>query len=395
MHRKDTQETAAAPFCGVTLLLSGRCNLNCAYCYQNGRRVRDTLPWDAARAALDLLLERGTPPLLLEFSGGEPLLEPDLLARCVEYAESHRRPGVTEIRAILTTNGTLLTPAIQDYLVAHGVFLQLSCDGPPPSQKLRGRGTSQRLAGRLDELESNHPDYLRRSVRIQAVSTLGTLPHLAAGVRFFLGRRVADIAFQPVIGRNGEWNEAAFRVLEEQVGEIVAEAARHWAAHRAVPVAFLRGPGPEAGRGPGGGFICGAGVGKGLCVDSDGRTWTCPLFASSLQDLSPLALQISAAVDLGDVRSGDLWKRLSTTRKRTGPLRAMTNRPDKYSSYGACRDCEFLDECSLCPAAVAHAPGNGDPDRVPDFHCAFTRVTARARRDFRALLAGMAEGDPA
>jgi MoaA/NifB/PqqE/SkfB family radical SAM enzyme len=346
--------------------------------------VRDALPWDAARAALDLLLERGTPPLLLEFSGGEPLLEPDLLARYLEYAESPR-PGVAEVRTILTTNGTLLSPSIQDFLEAHGVLLRLSCDGPPPSQQLRGRGTFQRLAGRLDELESNHPGYLQRSVRIQAVSTPGTLPHLAAGARFFLNRGIADIAFQPVIGRNGDWNDAAFSVLEEQVGEIVAEAARHWAARRAVPVAFLRGPGPEAGHGPGGGFICGAGVGKGLCVDPDGRGWTYPLFASSLQDLSPLARQVSAAVDLGDVRSGGLWKRLSTTRQRTGPLTVMTNRHGRYSPYGACRDRACIDECSLCPAAVAHAPDNGDPDRVPAFICAFKRVTTTARRRFRAL----------
>jgi hypothetical protein len=144
--------------------------------------------------------------------------------------------------------------------------------------------------------------------------------------------------------------------------------------------------------GPGGGFICGAGVGKGLCVDSNGHGWTCPLFASSLQRLPPLARPVSDAVDLGDARAPGLWERLSETRQRTRGLRALTRRRDKHSSYGTCRHCEFLEECFICPAAVTHAPGTVDPDRVPDFHCAFNRVTARARREFRALLAGMQRG---
>ncbi len=369
----------------MTLLLSGRCNLSCAYCYQNGRRTRARLPWEAARAALDLLLERGTPPLVVEFSGGEPLLEPDLFVRCLEYAEFRRPPGTT-IRYVLTTNGTLLTREIQAFLARHHVVLQLSFDGLPPVQKLRGRGTFGRLEVTLDVLRADHGAYAGRFLRVQSVLAPGTIGHMAEGARYFMAKGV-PVAFQPAVGLVGGWNETEPDLLEEQVSQIVRDGVRHWKARHAVPVLFLLGPAPEAGRGPGGGFLCGAGVGKGLCVDSGGHAWTCPLFASSLQKLPALASPVSGAADLGDVRDAGLWDRLSETRQRTRGLRALTRRRDKYSSYGACGRCEFLEECFVCPAAATHAPGNVDPDRIPDFHCAFNRATARARREFRALLA--------
>ncbi len=368
-------------------MLSGRCNLSCAYCYQNARTARARLPWDAARAALDLLLERGTPPLLVEFSGGEPLLEPDLLARCVEYVEA-RRPPDAGVQYVLTTNGTLLSADVLSFLDRHRVVLQLSFDGLPSVQKLRGRGTFQRLDSALDALLADHTAYAVRLLRVQSVFTPETLGHMAESARYFMAKNVPAVALQPALGMEGGWGEAERRVLEEQVSQIVEDGVRHWQIRHAVPVLFLLGPNPEAGRGPGGGFICGAGVGKGLCVDSGGHAWTCPLFASSLQDLPACSKAVSDAVDLGDARAPELWERLTETRQRTRGLRELTRRRDKYSSYGACRHCEFLEECFVCPAAATHLPGDADPDRVPDFHCAYSLATARARRQFRTMLAG-------
>lgn len=57
-------------------------------------------------------------------------------------------------------------------------------------------------------------------------------------------------------------------------------------------------------------------------------------------------------------------------------------RRDRYSSYGRCRDCEFVDECLVCPVASANIPGNTDPRRVPDSGCAFNRIVAACRRRF-------------
>ena len=70
-------------------------------------------------------------------------------------------------------------------------------------------------------------------------------------------------------------------------------------------------------------------------------------------------------------------------------LREWTTRPawpglrrDRYSSYGQCRDCEFVEECLVCPVASANIPGNTDPRRVPDSGCAFNRIVGRYRRLF-------------
>lgn len=379
----DTSGRSFTPFSTLTLLLTGRCNLACSYCYQDKDHVGGTLPWDAARAALDLLFAHGTPPLTLEFSGGEPLLETHLLKRCVEYVEKRSPIGKASVQCILTTNGTLLTPRRQDFLAEHGFVLQLSFDGVPPVQKFRGRGSFRRVEQHLEELCTNHPVYARSRVRVQAVLTRAGLPYLAESARYFMDKDVAGIVFQPAIGSNGGWSARDQAVLQEQMERIVELGTRYWTEHQKVPLALLHGLLPANTSGPGDGFLCGAGVGKGLCVDSTGRGWTCPLFAATLHELPLLARAVSRAVDVGDVRSPDAWKRLAATRLRTGRFGLLTKHEERYSTYGPCRNCEFEDECFVCPAAVSHAPDDMDPDRIPDFHCAFNRAAALARRKFR------------
>ena len=56
----------------LSLLLTARCNLACAYCYQDARNGQ-SMPWSVARAALDHLLDSPEPIVEVSFTGGEPL----------------------------------------------------------------------------------------------------------------------------------------------------------------------------------------------------------------------------------------------------------------------------------------------------------------------------------
>jgi hypothetical protein len=67
----------------------------------------------------------------------------------------------------------------------------------------------------------------------------------------------------------------------------------------------------------------------------------------------------------------------------------------RHSSYRRCADCEYLGRCRICPLANAHETSRGDPDRVPDFLCAFNQVSLAHRDRFPCqpsdhdLLSGM------
>jgi radical SAM protein with 4Fe4S-binding SPASM domain len=103
-----------------------RCNLHCAHCYTDSfdRQYEGELTTEEAKAVIDDLADFGAPVVL--FSGGEPLLRPDL-PELVERAQARG------IRSVISTNGTLLIHAVAQELKDLGVsYVGVSIDGPQP-----------------------------------------------------------------------------------------------------------------------------------------------------------------------------------------------------------------------------------------------------------------------
>lgn len=110
------------------------CNLNCVHCYTDFRRrpYSDELSNAEAQAMIDDLAGFGAPGLL--FSGGKPLMREDVL-ELVDYA---RQLG---IRPVLSTNGTLITPAVAGRMKRAGLTcVGISLDGTGEVEdRFRGR----------------------------------------------------------------------------------------------------------------------------------------------------------------------------------------------------------------------------------------------------------------
>lgn len=100
-----------------------RCNLKCIHCYAHAKDTsfKDELSTDEGKALLDDLAQFGVPVIL--FSGGEPVMRKDLpeLAR---YAVEHG------MRAVISTNGTLITPEKARLFKEIGLsYVGISLDG--------------------------------------------------------------------------------------------------------------------------------------------------------------------------------------------------------------------------------------------------------------------------
>ncbi len=100
-----------------------RCNLKCIHCYAHatGEAGRDELSTSEGKALIDDLAAYGSPVVL--FSGGEPLVRPDLL----ELARYAVDKGM---RAVISTNGTLIDSKVAGELKQVGLsYVGVSLDG--------------------------------------------------------------------------------------------------------------------------------------------------------------------------------------------------------------------------------------------------------------------------
>ncbi|MGA9750490.1 MAG: radical SAM protein [Acidobacteriota bacterium] len=368
----------------LALLLSARCNLACTYCYQQARRGPECMSWEVARASLDVLLRDGINHPRIEFNGGEPLLEPDLLERCIRYAEA--RMGSGRPRFVVVTNGTLLDPRLVALLAAHDVEIRISWDGEE-EQRWRGRETSERLLQTLKAIRRDRPRYFAERVSANAALMPSTVESLVTSYRLFRKVGLLDVGIYPVLGRTDGMSSEISGALGAQMEEVAEDSAKHWRKTGTIPLNFLRGKEGGVTQSPNG-LCCAAGESSGFCVDTGGRSWSCPWFAKSLRRPSALARQASDVLDLGDIRDPSFQRRLAALPARAVRVPLLTHRKDKHSSSGACRDCEVLGECYHCPASTAYLPGNSDPHRVDDFACAFARATTAARRSFHEKTGG-------
>jgi 12,18-didecarboxysiroheme deacetylase len=100
-----------------------RCNLRCVHCYSQSRNIDYTgeLNHEEGLRLIDDLGDYGAPVML--FSGGEPLMRPDIF----ELIERAVGKGM---RAVVSTNGTLITPDMAARLKDAGLsYVGISLDG--------------------------------------------------------------------------------------------------------------------------------------------------------------------------------------------------------------------------------------------------------------------------
>ena len=119
----------------ISLQVTQSCNLRCDYCVYSGKYSNRThsnkkMSFEMAKKGIDYLLEHSaeSPTISVGFYGGEPLLEFPLIQRCVEYVE--KNDIERDKKFLITTNATLLTPTVIDFLVSHNFNITISFDGP-------------------------------------------------------------------------------------------------------------------------------------------------------------------------------------------------------------------------------------------------------------------------
>lgn len=123
-----------APIKAMCLNIAHDCNLRCEYCFAakgDFGQGRMLMPFEIGKKAIDFLIEqsKGRRNLEVDFFGGEPLMNFDVVQKLVAYARSREQECNKNFRFTITTNGILLNDEKIDFINREMSNVVLSLDG--------------------------------------------------------------------------------------------------------------------------------------------------------------------------------------------------------------------------------------------------------------------------
>ena len=146
----------------LCLHVAHTCNLNCSYCFASQGKYqgdRAIMSFEVGKRAFDFLIENsGTRRNLeVDFFGGEPLINWDVVKQLVAYARSIEKQHNKNFRFTLTTNGLLIDDEVIDFLNKEMSNVVLSLDGRRDVHDLfrkdyAGNGSYDRIVPKFKQL---------------------------------------------------------------------------------------------------------------------------------------------------------------------------------------------------------------------------------------------------
>ncbi|MDD6022599.1 MAG: thioether cross-link-forming SCIFF peptide maturase [Acutalibacteraceae bacterium] len=158
----------------LCLHVAHTCNLNCAYCFASQGKYhgeRALMSFEVGKQALDYLMDHSgsRKNLEVDFFGGEPLMNWDVVKRLVQYARSVEKERNKNFRFTLTTNGVLIDDDVIDFANKEMSNVVLSLDGRKEiNDRTRvdysGKGSYDRIVPKFQKLVKarNGRDYYMR-----------------------------------------------------------------------------------------------------------------------------------------------------------------------------------------------------------------------------------------
>ena len=146
----------------LCLHVAHTCNLNCSYCFASQGKYhgdRALMSFEVGKRALDFLIENSghRTNLEVDFFGGEPLMNWEVVKQLVAYARTQEEPNHKKFRFTLTTNGMLIDDDVIDFANREMSNVVLSLDGRKEiHDRLRvdyaGNGSYDRIVPRFQKL---------------------------------------------------------------------------------------------------------------------------------------------------------------------------------------------------------------------------------------------------
>ena len=199
------KEKSAGVIKALCLHVAHTCNLNCAYCFASQGKYhgeRALMSPEVGKRALDFLIEHsGTRHNLeVDFFGGEPLMNWDVVKDLVAYARARETEAGKHFRFTLTTNGMLIDDEVIDFCNREMSNVVLSLDGRKEiHDRFRvdyaGNGSWERIVPKFQKLVAARggKNYYMRGTFTHAN------PDFLQDIRQMLDLGFTELSMEPVV----------------------------------------------------------------------------------------------------------------------------------------------------------------------------------------------------
>ncbi len=213
------------------------CNLACRYCFAeegeyHGRRA--LMSFEVGKKALDFLIANSGARRNLEvdFFGGEPLMNWEVVKQLVEYGRSQEEAHGKKFRFTLTTNGVLLNDEIMEFCNREMSNVVLSLDGRREvNDRMRpfrnGKGSYDLIVPKFQKFAKSRGT---RDYFVRGTFTRGNLD-FSEDVLHFADLGFKKVSVEPVVAPPEEpyaIREEDLPVIMEQYDRLAAEYVKRW-----------------------------------------------------------------------------------------------------------------------------------------------------------------------
>lgn len=369
---KDRNSWIDGNYLNATICVTEDCNLRCTYCYMVGKNSFNKMDWETGKKIIDFLLDNPytsemSDSIMLDFIGGEPLLEMDLIDKMCDYfilrmySESHK--WFPNYVFTFSTNGVLYgKKTVRDYVSKHGEHcaFSISIDGTKEKHDMTRKKIDG--SGSYDEVIKNLPLYMEENYNPSTKSTFSSddLPYLKDSIIHLWDLGFKDVESNLVY--EDVWKPGDAEIFEQQLKEL-ADYMFESGRYKTNSVAYFSPTrGLPVGKKDLASNRCGAGY-KTLAFDYKGDIYPCIRFLE-------MCAENHAKRVIGNINEGVNYSLLR-------PMAAATwqsQSPDK------CNTCECGTDCGWC---LAHNLSESDEGSVFErctYICEMHKANARANK---------------
>lgn len=225
-HLKEKTSGVVKALC---LHIAHTCNLNCEYCFASQGKYhgeRAMMSFEVGKRAFDYLVENsGTRRNLeVDFFGGEPLMNFDVVKQLVQYARSIEKEKGKNFRFTLTTNGVLVDDDVIDFCNREMSNVVLSLDGRKEIHDryrvdYAGNGSWEKIVPKFQRFVEKRggKNYYMRGTFTHAN------PDFLKDIQTMLDLGFTELSMEPVVceaGDPSELTEADFPIVCNQYEEL-------------------------------------------------------------------------------------------------------------------------------------------------------------------------------